>query len=103
MSRQEDVFSFGITRCAVGLSALMEIDLRFIRGSISCQFKQFSGMTLEIVSGVSAGSNPASVRGTGYPIGPTEIISLGGPTKFYLCATGSTAIVPMLIGLSQGT
>lgn len=102
MSRQEDVFSFGITRLSIGLSAIVEVTLKTIPGSISVQFKQFSGMTLEIVSGVSSGSDPALHRGSGYPITANEIISIGGPATFYLLATGSTAVVPLLIGKSQG-
>lgn len=101
MPRQEDVLGFGATRFVIGLSSIFEVNLKTVPYAVSGQFKLLAGLTLEIVSGVSAGSDPASHRGTGYPIGTNEIISVGGASRYYLCASGATGIISMLIGKSE--
>lgn len=103
MPRLEDVLSFGVTRIAVGLSALSYVRLNTIPSSLSAQFKILSGGSLEIVSGVSAGSDPALLRNTGYLVGSNEIVSVGGAVSMYLAATGNTCVVGMLIGKGNET
>lgn len=100
MSRQQDVYSFGCTRVVVGLSAIVEINISKVPCCVSTLCKKLSGGTLEIVSGVSLLSNAASHRGTGYPLGETEVFAAGGAAVFHILATGSTSVLAMINGLN---
>jgi len=99
---QNDIFVLGATRIAVGLSQVLRVmptDYQYAE-----TFKIFSGGgTLEIVPPCLSGSSTAAGNwGIGYPVGASEIVSVGGPAVFYLAATGATMTITMTLGRTAG-
>lgn len=97
---QEYITVSGATRVAVGLSTIIKYtpvafdhaySIKIIAGSLSG--------TLEFVNGATAGG---SGWGTGYPLGANEVMNLGGPSAFYLAASGVTMVAAVLVGKTAG-
>jgi hypothetical protein len=66
-----------------------------------------TGATVQIlptsVAGASIGGATAvGASVTGYPVGPSQVISWVGPASFYLACTGSTAQIAMLLEYTAG-
>lgn len=76
-------------------------------GQNSTILKYFAGGTLEIFGvtyGLTLGASAlASLSGTGYIMGASEILSFNGPVRLYLSSTGATTTVMCLRGKTQGT
>ena len=68
--------------------------------------KYFSGGTLEVHGtnrtngSTMPGASLAPLIGTGYILGTSEVLSLAGPTRIYLMATGATAVACLIKGLT---
>lgn len=101
MGRERDVYALGATIITVGLSAIVQVGPT--ENQIGLQMKKLAGNTLEIVSRPPAltGSS-AVVWGTGYKLGDTETLSIDGPARYYLAATGATVSLGVIIKYSQG-
>lgn len=82
----------------MGLSAIIKVAPTAYQYAEA--LKIFSGGgTLEIVSPPPAlTGTSAVVWGTGYPLGASEVFSIGGPATFYLAATGATMVLAMALG-----
>lgn len=59
------------------------------------------GMTTQIVGQTLTAAQLATLSGTGYLVGGTEVLQFSGPVQFYLSATGATTVVTFLRGLTQ--
>lgn len=102
MARITESFGLGVTQIAVGTSAPLLILPR--EKQLCLALKYVSGGSLEIFSaatGATSGSVSGVSWGLGYLLGTTEIFNIQGPTRFYLAATGSTAVAHLAIGLSD--
>lgn len=99
---QNEVYVIGATRITVGLSAIVAIKPTDYQTAET--IKIFSGGgTLEIVPVPLALSGSSCTGwGNGWPIGASEVYSVGGPAVFYLAATGATMVACMTIGRSAG-
>lgn len=76
--------------------------------------KYFTGGSLEIVQApisnagsqtvgqTWAGASLVALQGTGYLLGTSEVVSISGPARFYLMATGATVTCYLLKGLTAG-
>lgn len=101
---QMDIFGFGGTQIAVGLSALIKVS--------PSQFQRAE--TIKIVSGAGTlwisplatvsltGAAAASLMSNGYPLSATEVLSIGGPATFYLSAAAATMTVGLALGFTSG-
>jgi len=100
---QNDIFVIGATRITIGLSQIVRImptDYQYAE-----TIKIFSGAgTLEIIAPALSGSSTAASSGwgQGWPIGASEVYSIGGPAVFYLAATGATMVACMTLGRTAG-
>lgn len=102
MARISEAFGLGVTQIAVGLSAPFLVLPR--EKQISLALKYVSGGSLEIFAaptGATSGSVSGVSWGLGYLMGQTEVFNIEGPTRFYLAATGATAIAHLMLGLSD--
>lgn len=105
-SSSDAIFGVGVTQIIVppGGSFAVFIDLQ--QRQTSTLVKYFSGGTLEIQSAnlltgsTLPGSSLAPLQGTGYILGTSEALNIDGPTRFYLMASGSTAIACLMRGLT---
>lgn len=95
---QDDIFVVGATRVAVGLSTIVKLSPGEYQHSYTIKILAGSG-TLELVRGSSAGGVG---WGTGYPLGTSEVLNLGGPATYYLAASAATMTVAVLIGQTAG-
>jgi len=103
----DKVFGLETGRFAVPLGATNAILVEGVAGQNAIQLKYLSGGTLEVV-GVSYGVTLTAVQlaartGTDYLVGSSEIWSIDGPCRFYLSATGATAVVCFMRGKSENT
>lgn len=76
-------------------------------GQVGGILKWMSGGSLEIFYapvGVSSGSQPAggAAGSSGYLVGTAELVSVTGPARFYLVATGSNAVCHYLRAMGPG-
>ncbi len=99
---QSELSVLGATRITVGLSQIVRVmpgAYQYAEG-----IKIFSGGgTLEICPPALSGTSTAAGNwGTGYPIGASEVVNLGGPCVFYLAATGATMVATVLLGYTSG-
>lgn len=103
MARVQDVFGFGVTQLVIGLSSVLFIPPR--EKQLSMALKYVSGGSLEIFPspvGATAGTTATGVSwGSGYLMGTTEVFNVQGAPRFYLAATGATAIAHLALGLSD--
>ncbi len=106
MAEQRNIYGYGSTQIAVGLSQVIRIQPS--AGEWAEQFKYLSGGSLEIVPIQLSGSSTAAggAWGKGYLMGTSEVFPQAGspgPAVFYLAATGATAIIGMVIGYTEGS
>lgn len=107
-SSDDSVMTLGATRMVipVGSSLALYVDINATENNLL--FKYYSGGTLEIFGATGPlGSTLTQAQltasnQTGYLVGTSEILSIGGPCRFYLSATGATCIVHMIRGRSAG-
>ncbi len=94
-SPQTDSYMLGATQMVIGLSATVQfVPSKFMNGMA---IKIGAGSaTLAIVSGLSA------VASAGYALGSTEVISVQGPSTFFLAAAGSTMTASIMVSYSSG-
>jgi hypothetical protein len=103
MARENEVSVIGVTQIPVGLSALVQVNLKASEFMTDGFMKFTTGSaSLEIVSGASAGTDPATKRGTGYMLGINTDFPLKGPAQFWLCATGATVIAQFAMMKTAG-
>ena len=88
--RSDDVFKVDTIRLAVGSSAGYVAGITGGAGVVSIQVKYLSGGTLEILGVTTQAS------GTGYLLGVSEALTIGGPATFFLSSTGATSVVAIL-------
>jgi len=103
MARELTSYGLGVTQYVVGVGASLALLVIPVEKEISIAFKLFSGSSLEIF-GVATGAtvaNGAVTAGTGYMVGANEIVNIAGCPRFQFVATGATAIIHAMIGLSQ--
>lgn len=106
-SSLDTVYGFGSTRIIVPIGATNALLFNPITGQNGMLLKWFSGGTLELI-GVPYGAtltaqNLADANQNHYIMGTTEILSLNGPARFYLSATGATVVAMSLAEKSAGT
>lgn len=100
-----EIRELGATLIVVGLSALVRVTPSAYGYTELLKIAAGSG-TLEIVTPIYSGSSAilsgsSAVRqGTGYPIGTSEAVAVGGPASFYLAATGATMTAALMVGFS---
>jgi hypothetical protein len=104
MSSTNDVRSLGATQIAVGLSALIAVrpgafqvasTMKIVAGSGTLWIAPMIGNSL-------SGSSAGALIATGYPLGASEIFSLGGPATFFLSAASATMTVAVAFGYTTG-
>lgn len=103
-SSSDSIFGLGATQVIVPPGATNAVLVTNIAKESALIVKYFSGGTLEI-HGTSngstmAGASLAPLIGLGYIMGTSEAVNIAGPARFYLMATGSTAVACLLKGLS---
>lgn len=100
---QMDIRAMGGTQIIVGLSAIIKVVPEAYTYAENIKIKAGSG-TLEIVSKpIALTGSSAAGWGLGYPIGTSEVISIGGPAVYYLAATGATMTLAVLNGYTSGS
>lgn len=106
MAREADVHGFGSSKIIVGVGGSFAVLMSPQPGEVMSYLKYSSGGSLEIVQapyGVSyVGASLVPLIGTGYLMGSAETITAYGPARYYLIATGATAIAYSLKGLDSG-
>lgn len=105
-SSYDSIFSLGTTNIIVPVGATVAVLIEGIAGQNSTLLKYVSGGTLSVV-GVATGvtltaAELASAVGNHYVMGTSEVLSIDGPARFYLMATGATTTVSAIRGRTQG-
>lgn len=107
-SKQNDITGFFATQLIVPSGATLAILLQNNAFECNSIVKYFSGGSLELI-GISggygntyAGGSLVAMNGTGYLFGSGEAVSIGGPARYYLMATGATAVAYLLKGMGTG-
>lgn len=95
---QNDVYVVGATRVVVGLSQVVKVSPSNNLTALGLKILAGGG-TLEIVNAATL-TGPG--WGTGYPLGASEVLNIGGPATFYLAATGATMTAAVLMGRTAG-
>ena len=95
--RQEDVWSLQTERLNIGSSGGYVAGVTAGVGVVNLTIKYAGGGTLEIL-GASA-----QTAGTGYVLGSSEALNIGGPVEFFLSSTGATSIAHIIRGKTVGT
>lgn len=101
MARELTAYGFTCGSYAVPPGASNSILVQAAPGEISSTIKYFSGGSLELIGAPGPGLTGGVVAGSGYLFG-TEILNITGAARYYLCATGATAVAYFAKGLSQG-
>lgn len=103
-SSSESIFGVVTSQVVVPPGATNAVFVDVVPKEGAVLLKYFSGGTLEIHGSITGSTLPgatlAPLIGTGYILSTSEVISLAGPTRFYLMATGSTAVACLLRGLT---
>lgn len=98
---------FGVTtavyRVSPGITLAQLVAGDQIAGVNSVILKNFSGGTMWIIGGVASGSTLtpaqlASAFSSAYLVSASETLNIDGPARFYLGATGATAIAYVIYG-----
>lgn len=104
MAREADVSSLQTSLVTVKAGGSSAMAMLATAGQVGWLFKYASGGSLEIHSaavGISAGSALAS-GSSGYLMASTEVMSIAGPARFFLVATGSDAVVNVVRAMGPG-
>lgn len=115
-SSSDNIFSLAASNLNIVAGATNAVLVNAVAYQSSVLVKFISGGSLEIIqagvpvsgesSAAAATLTPAQLAtasGKGYPVTVSESINISGPATFYLAAYGSTAVVGILKGLSDGT
>lgn len=106
MGREANVFGFLPTIIAVPAGATNSVLVSEQAGEVGGVLKYVSGGSLEIlncpVGTTLSGGSLQALAGTGYLLGTAESINFAGAARFYLCATGATAVAHLLRGMGAG-
>ncbi len=104
MAREADIHGFGATNIAIPTNAPFLIPEE--AGQVSGTLKLLSGSSLEICGvpiGVTyTGTSLTSLPGKGYLLGTSEVFNYSGPARYYLAATGATAVCSIIRGYGPG-
>lgn len=104
-SSSESIFGLTAMQIAVPAGATNAVFIDNVPKQGAMLLKYFSGGTLEIHGALNgstmAGATLAPLIGTGYILGTSEAVNIDGPARFYLMATGSTAVACLLKGLTS--
>lgn len=106
-NQQDSIFSFGATRLVISPGATLAVLVYQEPYENRSILKYFSGGSLEIYGatyGATATAAQLVVMGTsgGYLLGTTESMSIAGPARYYLMATGATCTAMLLKGFTAG-
>lgn len=103
-SSSEAIFGVVTSQVVVAPGATNAVYISAEGGQGALLIKYLSGSTLEIQGSINgstmAGASLAPLIGTGYIMGTNEVLSLAGPARLYLMATGATTIACIMKGLS---
>lgn len=109
MAQEQRIFGFAVTLIAVPATAASAMPILPMNNQSNVMIQYVSGGSMELfnmAAGASVSSPPASgssvVLAAGYLFAAAEKVGpyQGGP-RFYLAATGATAVARLLIGLSE--
>ena len=104
MARELTAYGFAATLLAIPAGSASAMLIFPNSKEISMTLKYFSGGSLEIFNaplGNTTGSANGVSAGLGYLLATSEVVNATGAPRYYLCATGATAVAYLLIGLSQ--
>lgn len=115
MAREADTYGLGATQFIVAPGATLALLVTAEAWECGSGIKYFTGGSLEIqpappyqggfgYSGGAtwAGASLVNLIGKGYLMGTTEAISISGPARYYLMATGATVTCFKLVSYSAG-
>ena len=106
MSRWTDIYGFAPVQITVPAGGTNAILVTPVAGMVAGTIKIISGSSLEIlqcpVGTTLTGATLATMQGTGYLLGTSEVFNYGGAARYYLCATGATAVAHLLQGMGPG-
>jgi hypothetical protein len=113
MARESQSCAIGATNYVVAPGATLAFLVTPVAGEVSHALKYVSGGSLEIVQAplgtngfapgsTWAGASLVNLGGKGYLMGITEAVNIDGPARYYLMATGATAICAKLISYGPG-
>lgn len=106
MGSNEAIYGLVTSQVVVAPGATNAVYVDQIPRQGSGLVKYFSGGTLEIhganpLTGMTlSGASLVPLQGTGYVFGTAEALTLDGPARFYLMATGATAVAHLLRGIT---
>ncbi len=104
-SSSESILGLITSQVAIPAGATLAVFVENSPNQGALLLKYFSGGTLEIHGtgngSTMPGASLAPLIGTGYILGTSEVVALNGPTRFYLMATGSTAVACLMKGLTS--
>ena len=101
---QLDIYAFGGTQIAVGLSALVKVSpsaymraetIKIVGGAGTLWITPLATVSL-------TGAAASSLMSTGYPLSANEVLSIGGPATFYMSAAAATMTVGLGLGYTSG-
>lgn len=107
ISSQDSVFQLKPQNVTIAPGATLAVYYPQQMANVNTLVKYISGGTLLVVGATpgitlaAASLVQAFASAAFYILGTAEVLSLGGPTSFYLMASGSTAVGSVLQGLSQ--
>lgn len=101
MAREGNIFGVTTGIYTVGIGASLALLVQGAPGEGSSTVKYFSGGSLEII-GIPVGTTTVPTAGTGYLFGNGEVVNIAGAARYWLVATGATAIAYFAKGLTQG-
>lgn len=103
MAVQTQVVALGGTQMSIGLSAIISVKTAQYQSASTIKIVAGSGtLWITPIPLTLTGTPAASLMLTGYPLGASEVFSVGGPASFYLSAAGATMTIGMIIGYSSG-
>lgn len=102
MARELTVYGFTCGFYAVPAGASLAVLVQAAPGEITSSVKYFSGGSLEIIGCVGPGLTGVPTPGSGYLLGTAEVMNIDGAARYFLVATGATAVAYFAKGLSQG-
>jgi hypothetical protein len=107
MAREADIYALGATQFVIPAGYSLALWVTPMAYEVSSTLKYLSGGSLIIVStntnGTTLpGATLAGLVDSSYLLGTAEAINFAGPARYYLVATGATAVACQLRGFSQG-
>lgn len=111
MARESDIHAFGVTKIIVPPGATLAVYVSQTAGEVASVLKYLTGGSMEIQpapldsSGMGttwAGASLVPLIGNGYLMGTSEALSISGPARYYIMATGATVTCNLLRGKSSG-